>query len=82
MVDKKGVDENYATWSFFTRTNSGTTGLTFSEFYAHQSGSGSIDWGKISLTSTPPFINYETNFWINDPTFDEAVGGYSIFQNI
>ncbi len=66
----------------FTRTNSDTTGLTFSEFYAHQSGSGSIDWGKISLTSTPAFINYETSLFVNDPNFDDAVGGFAIFQNI
>ena len=59
--------------SNFITNFSDLSGTSFQSHYIHQTGSGKIDWGKISFTSTAPFLTYQTSFWINDPTFDKPL---------
>lgn len=58
--------------TFITNSNN-ITGTSFQSHYVHQTGSGEFDWGKISFTSTKPFITYQTDFWIDDPSYDQAL---------
>ncbi|QWB95893.1 hypothetical protein KHQ89_08325 [Mycoplasmatota bacterium] len=66
----------------FTPTVTTLNGTTFSGFYVHQTGAGSIDWGDISVTYMPPFFSYSTRFWQDDPTFDNGIGGNVIFEDL
>lgn len=66
----------------FTVTDSSINGTTFSAWYSHQIGSGHIDWGQISISPTYPYFSYSTRWWINDPNFDDGIGGNIIFQDI
>jgi hypothetical protein len=68
--------------SEWTPTVSSITGTTFSGWYTHQVGAGSIDWGNISVSPAPPYFSYSTSFWVDDPSFDDGIGGHIIFQDI
>ncbi len=66
----------------WTPTVSTISGTTISASYSHQIGSGRIDWGRINVSPLPPYISYSTSFWVNDPNFDDGIGGHIIFQEI
>jgi superfamily I DNA and/or RNA helicase len=66
----------------FTPIITTLNGTTFSGFYVHQTGAGNIDWGDISVTYMPPFFSYSLDFWQNDPSFDDGIGGNVIFEDL
>lgn len=57
----------------FDTNISNLTGTELQSYYVHQNDSGHIDWGKLTFTTSPPYISYSTNFWINDPGFEAAL---------
>lgn len=66
-------DFNITMESNFISNYSNLTGTSFQSHYIHQVGDGNIDWGKITFTSTAPYITYQTSFWVNDPSFDSPL---------
>lgn len=66
----------------WTPTTTAINGTTFSGWYSHQIGAGSIDWGQVSISPTPPYFSYNTSFWVDDPTFDSGIGGHVMYANI
>ena len=59
--------------STFDTNFSNLTGTEMQSHYVHQTGSGKIDWGKLTFTTSAPYISYSTNFWIDDPSFEQAL---------
>lgn len=59
--------------STFISMSSSNIGCAFQAHYVHQTGKGSFDWGKITFTNTAPYIIYNTSFWKNDPSYEEAL---------
>lgn len=57
----------------FDTNISNLTGTELQAYYVHQNDSGHIDWGKLSFTTSPPYISYSTDIWINDPGFEAAL---------
>jgi hypothetical protein len=66
----------------FTPTITTLNGTTFSGFYLHQTGSGTIDWGDIYVTYMPPYFSYSLSVLEDDPTFDNGIGGNVIFEDL
>lgn len=57
----------------FDTNFSNLTGTEMQSYYVHQTDSGHIDWGKLSFMTTPPYIEYSTSFWVDDPGFETAL---------
>lgn len=66
----------------FTPTVTSINGTTFLGWYAHQTGTGKLDWGNVSISPVYPFFSYSTSFWVDDPSYDAGIGGTIIFSNI
>ena len=60
----------------FENVHADAVGGAFQSLYTHQIDTGRIDWGKISFTWSKPFIQYETNFFVDDPGFEEPLANY------
>jgi hypothetical protein len=59
--------------STFDTNFSNLTGTEMQSHYIHQTGSGKIDWGKLTFTTSAPYISYSTSFWVDDPSFEQAL---------
>ncbi len=57
----------------FDTNISNLTGTELQAYYVHQIDSGHIDWGKLTFTTTSPYISYSTDIWIDDPGFEAAL---------
>lgn len=66
----------------FIPKQQGINATSFAGIFEHQTGSGSIDWGNVSISPAPPYFSYSTSFWINDPNFDEVLAAPIFFENL
>lgn len=66
----------------FIPKQQGINATSFAGVYEHQTGSGSIDWGNVSISPAPPYFSYSTSFWVNDPTFDDPLGAPVFFEDL
>lgn len=71
---KRNYYDFYVTMETTFDTNiSNLTGTELQAYYVHQIDSGHIDWGKLTFTTTSPYISYSTDIWIDDPGFEAAL---------
>lgn len=75
---KEYTDFSYSIECFFGNAQSSFKKGPFQTVFLHQNNTGRIDWGKIKFTLTKPYFDYETNFWIDDPGFEEGISNYLV----
>ncbi len=46
---------------------------SFAGLYVHQSGTGSINWGNITISASEPYFSYSMSPGTNDPNFDKPL---------
>lgn len=49
------------------------TGTEIKSYYTHQTGKGTFDWGKITFSSQPPYLVYQTTWYIDDPSYEQSL---------
>lgn len=66
----------------FVPKQAGINSTTFAGISVIQNEGGGIDWKKIKLTTTPPYFEYNDNWWWPDPHFEQPVGTLLMFQDL
>lgn len=74
FIDKKTYSDIKITMETTFDTNISTlTGTEIKSYYTHQTGKGTFDWGKITFSSQPPYLVYQTTWYIDDPSYEQSL---------